>query len=585
MLTQSGGASWWDVPVSPAPTDAPARDAVLDASGARRWLHLALAGLERDRDTIDSLNVYPVPDGDTGTNLHLTLQRACRSVAALGADAGLAQVADAAATGALLGARGNSGIITSQLLRGWADAIAGSGGDTADAVVVAEALRRADDQAWAAVETPVEGTILSLSRAAALAAADSLAAGDGLADLLRAVAASAREALARTPEQLQVLAEAGVVDAGGAGLLVLVEALVAVVTGDDPQPLPDREPGPVPREQSCPALAPGGPAFEVMYLLDLDPDDPVDLDDPVDPDNPVDPDARIVTLRAALAPMGDSLVVVGGSGLFNVHVHVDDPGAAVEVGIRAGRPHRIRITHLGSTGPGGSPPRPQPQEVRAQAVGVVAWAAGPGLAQVFRAAGVVPVVGAPGRRASTEEVLAAVRGAGTASVVVLPNDTDTLAVARSAAEVARGEGLRVTVVPTRAQVQGLAAAAVHDPGADLDQDVAVMSAAAGSTRHGAVTVAAREAITMAGRCSPGDVLGVVDGDFAVIGNALEQVAVEVTRRLLAGGGELVTLVLGEGCPEGLAAVVTAAVRASRSEVEVLVVDGGQSRYPVLVGVE
>jgi dihydroxyacetone kinase-like predicted kinase len=261
--------------------------------------------------------------------------------------------------------------------------------------------------------------------------------------------------------------------------------------------------------------------------------------------------------------------------------------------MRCGRPHRIRITHLASGEPSLAADAEAPTAAAApgrevpdpESIGVVAWAAGPGLAQVFSDAGVIPVVGRGGHRASTEEVLEAVRAAGTASVVVLPNDTDTLAVARAAAEAGRREGIRVTVVPTRAQVQGLAAAAVHDPLVSLEQDVALMSAAAGHTRHGAVTVAAREAITMAGRCMPGDVLGVVDGDFALIGDDLTRVAVEVTERLLGGGGELVTLVLGEGCPEGLVDSVQTAVRSAHREVEVHVVDGGQGRYPVLVGVE
>lgn len=565
---------------------------VLDATTARRWLDLALDGLQRDREAIDSLNVYPVPDGDTGTNLHLTLQRACEALSDVDPEAGLPEVAEAAATGALLGARGNSGIITSQLLRGWADAIHSSGRESADVETVTDAFRRADEQAWAAVETPVEGTILSISRAAALAAADARDDGDDLPALLRTVTDASHEALDATTGQLDVLAEAGVVDAGGAGLLVILEALVAAVTGAEPQRLAVAGVGPVPRDQSCPDLSPGGPAFEVMYLLD------------VVTGAEGQGDAAIAALRADLAPLGDSLVVVGGSGLWHVHVHVDDAGAAVEAGVRCGRPHRIRITHLASGEPeavaghdletsgagevaaevqGGAPePGSGPDP---ESIGVVAWAAGPGLAQVFSDAGVIPVVGKGGHRASTEEVLSAVRDAGTASVVVLPNDTDTLAVARAAADAARRQGLRVTVVPTRAQVQGLAAAAVHDALAGLEQDVALMSAAAGSTRHGAVTIAAREAITMAGRCVPGDVLGVIDGDFALIGDDVARVAVQVTERLLGGGGELVTLVLGERCPSGLAATVRAAVRAAHSEVEVHVVDGGQPRYPVLVGVE
>lgn len=570
---------------------------VLDGAAARRWVGAAVEGLAAARERIDALNVYPVPDGDTGTNLHLTLRQAQRDLHLLDAAASLAEISDVVARGALMGARGNSGIITSQLLRGWADELARPG--PADAARVRSALSRADEQAWGAVEDPVEGTMLSVTRAAAVAAGD---AGPSLADVVQAAVAGARTALAATTEQLTTLRDAGVVDAGGCGIVVLLEALAAVVTGRDPVGLsgdltrPPAEPLALAAGEGCPDAEPSGPAFEVMFLID-------------------GADDGVPALRSRLAGLGDSLVVVGGAGLWHVHVHTDEPGAAVEAGIEAGRPHQLRITHFatmaaavaagtagtpettgtaqaaGTAGAAGTAERAgatgsgSPVGEPRDAVGVVAWAAGPGLAETFRASGVVPVTDAAGRRASTGEVLAAVRDAGTRAVVVLPNDPDTLAVATAAARAARAEGLRVTVVPTRAQVQGLAAAAVHDAGADLEDDVVAMTSAAGATRHGAVTVAARDAITMAGRCSVGDVLGVVDGDFAVIGSDLAVVAAEVLSRLLSGGGELVTLVTGQGAPDGLADELAHAVRAQRREVEVVVLDGGQPRYPLLVGVE
>jgi uncharacterized protein len=523
----------------------------LDGATARRWVDLATAALERERERIDALNVYPVPDGDTGTNLHLTLQQAQADARVLPEGAGLSEVCEAMARGALMGARGNSGIIASQLLRGCTRGFAGRA--RAGAAELVTALRRGNDEAWAAVERPVEGTMLSVTQAAALAAE-----GSSVSDVLQASCSAAREALQRTTHQLPELEAANVVDAGGAGVVVLLEALLAAVTGKDvreEERIAQRGSAAEAARESCDHLPLDGPEFEVMYLLEA-------------------PEDRVVALRGELAPLGTSLVVVGGDGLWHVHVHVDDAGAAVEAAVRAGRPSRIRITHFAGTG-----------APRASGVGVVAWAAGPGLAELFRASGVVPVTPPGGHRASTGEVLDAVRRTGKRSVVVLPNDPDTLSVARAAASSAREEGLRVTVVPTRAQVQGLAAAAVHDPAGELDQDVAAMSAAAGATRHGAVTIAAREAITMAGRCSPGDVLGVLDGDFAVIGNDVVAVAQEVVTRLLSGGGEMVTLVTGDEAPEGLAAHVSAAVRRVHPEVEVTVVDGGQPRYPLLVGVE
>jgi dihydroxyacetone kinase-like predicted kinase len=344
---------------------------------------------------------------------------------------------------------------------------------------------------------------------------------------------------------------------------VLLDAAETVLTGRRPPPAPRGHTVPVPIAGH--EHGPEGPAYEVMYLLDA-------------------ADDRIPVLRKTLAPLGDSLVVVGGEGLWNVHVHVDDVGAAIEAGIEAGRPHRVRVTHFadhaGSTDAG----RGDTAGARTGR-GVVAVAAGPGLARLFAEAGAEVVEGGPGRRPSTQQVLDAILASGAGEVVVLPNDGDSVGVAQVAARTAEADaGIRVVVIPTRAQVQGLAALAVHEPGRSFDQDVLEMTATARHARHGAVTIAAREAITMAGPCRAGDVLGVVAGDFAVVGDDLATVAVDVLDRLLAGGGELVTVVGGaEGAD--LAERCAAWVEAHHPHVDVVVYDGGQERYPVLVAVE
>jgi dihydroxyacetone kinase-like predicted kinase len=254
------------------------------------------------------------------------------------------------------------------------------------------------------------------------------------------------------------------------------------------------------------------------------------------------------------------------------------PGAGVVAGIGAGRPRQLRIAHFAEQ----IARRPLR---RRTGVGLVACAAGPGLARIFEDAGAIVVQTPPGRRPSTAEILTAVRETGAPAVVVLPNDSATIAVAGAAAAAVAGEGIRVSVLPTRAQVQGLAAAAVHDPGRAPDADVVQMSTAAGAARDGAVTIAAREAITSAGLCHPGDALGVVQGDFAIVGSDLAQVAIEVVDRLLTSGGELVTLVRGSDADDALVGAVTGHLHRTRGDVEVCVLDGGQERYPLLLGVE
>ncbi|QNN52097.1 DAK2 domain-containing protein [Nocardioides mesophilus] len=547
------------------PYDEPDVRAALDLGTLARFCEIALTALAAAREEIDSLNVYPVPDGDTGTNMFLTFESARDALVLAQPPGDLAAGLAGFARGALMGARGNSGVILAQLMGAMCRRLGESPPQDRAAAVVAEGLVRATEAAYAAVGVPVEGTILSVARAASDAAQRKASEPRArLGHVVRAAAAAAREALARTPEQLQVLRDAGVVDAGGRGLCVILDAAETAVTGR--RPVSDHVPigtraiaMPLPTGD----LRASGPAYEVMFLLDA-------------------ADAAIPTLKQRLAPLGDSLVVIGGEGLWNVHVHVDDVGAAVEAGIEAGRPHRIRVTHFAE-----QDGRWSGDAAGAERQGrkVVVVAAGSGLAELFGQAGAVVLRGGPGSRPSTAEVLEAITGSGAAEVVVLPNDRDSVPVAEAAAQTAHEElGLRVRVIATSTQVQGLAALAVHEPGRGFDQDVLEMTAAARHARSGGVTVAARRAMTTAGPCEPGDVLGAIEGDFTVVGADLFTVAVEVLERLLGGGGELVTLVTGQGAGD-LPDRCSKHLASRHPMVDVVVYDGGQDRYPLLVGVE
>ncbi|MGI5203380.1 DAK2 domain-containing protein [Spirillospora sp. CA-108201] len=525
--------------------------AVLGGAAVRRWCRLAAEALGRTRAEIDALNVFPVPDGDTGTNLHLTVIAAAD---ALDGPPGGADPWRTLAQGALLGARGNSGVILSQVFRGLADVL-GPLEAPPDGAAFASALDHASVLARGAVEHPVEGTILSvLAEAAAACAA---APGTGLPEAARAAAAGARRALRRTTGQLDVLARSGVVDAGAAGLCVVLDALVAVITDEYPEryDVPPRAAGaPAP---SAPFPAPQGFGYEVMYLLDA-------------------PDDAVHTLRERLDGLGDSLVVVGGDGLWNVHVHVDDAGAAVEAGMGAGRPHRIRVTYLHAVEGG---PR-TPHTGRA----VIAVTAADGLAALFEESGARVVRREPGAVPPLAVLAEALLAAGD-EVTVLPNEPEVLALAEAAAERARDGGARIAVIPTKASVQGMAALAVHDPLRRFAEDVIEMTRAAGATRFGHLEVAAQEAVTSAGLCRPGDVLGLIEGDVATIGADLAAVARDVLDRMLSGGGELVTLIPGRHAPPGLAAGLQEHLRRRRPDVEAGVYDGDQERYPLLIGVE
>ncbi|WP_436996165.1 DAK2 domain-containing protein [Streptomyces sp. enrichment culture] len=545
----------------------------LDPAAVRAWCSLALDALGREREEIDAINVYPVADGDTGTNLYLTVEAARQAVEALfaardedGAAPSPADTVRALAHGALIGARGNSGTILAQLLRGMAEVLARG----CDGHHLAEALDTASAAARRAVAHPVEGTILSVASAAARAAAG---AGPDLRTVARAAYDGARAALEATPGQLDVLARAGVVDAGGRGLVTVLGALVEALSGEAPAPMPrTRRAAPLPRDAEAPGepCAASGPAYEVIYLLEAD-------------------DEAVAALRARLDRLGDSLVVVGGDGLWNVHVHVDDAGAAVEAGVEAGRPYRIRVTHFAAeaakTGaPRSGTPHPDGPAEPAQRA-VVAVVPGEGLAGLCAEAGATTVLALPGRPPASGELLDAIRRAHAREVVLLPNSTDLRHTAAAAAEQARAEGVRVALIPTRAAVQGIAALAVHEPGRRFDEDVVAMTAAAGATRYGELAVAEHQSFTSAGVCQAGDVLGLIDGDVAVIGHDLAATARDVLDRMLSGGGELVTLVLAADAPRDLADRLERHVRDRYLAVDTCVYHGGRQQAPLLIGVE
>jgi DAK2 domain fusion protein YloV len=584
----------------------------LDARAARRWAMATRAAFAVHRAEIDDLNVFPVPDGDTGTNLYITLDSALEAareprepVQGFGPGAGPTLAGDAAALAraTLLAARGNSGVILSQLIRGLSEVIGeassagvkedreggvggnGDNGDTCDnsgidGPTLALAVRRASDLAYAGVTRPVEGTILTVASAAAGAAELAAATGSDLYAVAHAALAAARVALAATTAQLPILARTGVVDAGGMGYVLVLEALERVVAGElatDPRPeLEERHPvalHPVALRAAAHAdhdggdvglPEPGGPAYEVMYLLSDSTEEAVSA------------------LRERLDALGDSVLVVGGGDIWNVHVHVDDVGAAIQAGIEAGRPHRIVVTHFGDQQ---RARRMHTAPSDQNTVAVLACAAGDGLAEVFSAAGAVAVFNGPGRRASAGQLLDAIRSAGSRCVLVLPNEVGTQLAAEAAASAAAEAGVEVHVVRSRSAAQGIAALAVFDPGASAQDNLVAMNGAAEATRHGAVTVATKEARTSAGWCHPGDVLGVVGGEVVAIGKDLAVVGAQVVDRLLADGGEMLTVISGAGGGPELSAVVAASAREGRHDLEFSIIEGGQATYPLLLGVE
>jgi uncharacterized protein len=537
-------------------------DRRLDGAGLRDWAHTAVGELITRTDEINRLNVFPVADADTGTNMLFTMRSALAEANA-GSDSGVAHVAAALSVGALHGARGNSGVILSQILRGIADvtATAGTAADI-DPATFAAALRHAVGLVVASMGgEEVPGTIVSVLRAAADAAETGAANDLQLAETVAVAADAAVIALEDTPTQLAVLAQAGVVDSGGRGLVVLLDALTATLSGRAPvrkvyvpaQPLPAGVPGPEPV-----------PRFEVMYQL-----------------RGVRAE-RVEGLRERLAELGESVAIAAGPGAgHSVHVHTDDAGAAVEAGLEFGRPSRIQISALGA-GAAGVAPGSWSRE-RA----VLAVVDGDGAERLFAGEGAAvlrPNIGG-GVAVSAHQLLRALVDTGAAQVMVLPNGYVAAEELVAGCAAAIGWGIDVVPLPTGSMVQGLAALAVHDPGRQPVDDGYTMAAAAGSTRYGSVRQATEDALTWAGPCRLGDGLGISGDEVLVVRHDLAAAGRGLIDLMLAVGGELVTVLMGQDADDRVGATLTEHVGRHHLGTELISYRTGHRGDALMIGVE
>ncbi len=547
--------------------------------------------LRRHQVDINRLNVYPVPDGDTGTNMALTVEAVVTELEAVPAGSGLPEVCTAIGHGSLMGARGNSGVILSQLLRGMCERMSAAGEHGVDASVLTDAFGHASVLARRAVVRPVEGTILTVADAAAQgAAACAGASGPTLVGVLEKAHDVAADALARTPEMLPVLARAGVVDAGGSGLLLLVDAFWSVV--DDHHALP--EPAGVtasvdyaglngagrdavgerdPEEGAGDGGADVGDLrYEVMYLLHA-------------------PDASIGDFKEVWAGIGDSIVVVGGDGLWNCHIHTDDIGAAIEAGVDAGRPQRIRVTDLveeveeerwvreASSAPAAGVAREGPVPTTS----VVAVVTGDGIGRIFRSLGVHhQVVGGQSMNPSTEDLLKVVDMVDSDEVVILPNNKNICPVAE---QIDALSDKTVRVVRTGSVLEGFAALLAYDPAAGAGVNAASMGQSAARVVPAEITRAVRDAVTDAGAVHEGDWIGLSRGGVVSIADSAAAATRLLLGRLLEDRHELVTLIEGEGSTAAATRKISEWLREEHPDIDLEVHHGGQPLYPYLLGIE
>jgi DAK2 domain fusion protein YloV len=536
--------------------------------------------MKRHAAGINLLNVYPVPDGDTGTNMSRTLDAVVTELET--ADHALESTCEAISHGSLMGARGNSGVILSQILRGLVTTLRTA--TPGSATKVAAALKAASVASYEAVLKPIEGTILTVVRETADAAQRAASDGATLAAMLHVARAAGRTALANTPEQLPVLKEAGVVDAGGAGFLLLMDAALHVVDGE---PLPEPSEASGPSQEQLDAVSHRASTsgevdvselrYEVMFLLNID-------------------DAKSKEFMQAWGKIGDSIVVVGGDGLYNCHVHTNDIGAAIEAPLElGGKPFKIRVTDLfeemeeehaqREAQMGAAAKRPSAvSALPAVECAVVAVCSGDGLAELFGQMGVQGVVtGGQTLNPSTAELLDAVEHMNSQQVIILPNNKNIIPVANQVNALTKKE---VRVVPTCSMPEALAALVSYDPEADVDSNCEAMSDAAKSVATGEVTQAVRDTNTDAGPVANGDWIGLVRGDGVVaIGSTMVLAATQLLDQLLSGNGELLTVITGNLATTRSTEEIIAYMADKHPGVEVEVHPGGQPLYPFLFGVE
>lgn len=515
--------------------------------GALALVRSALAALEASRQRIDDLNVYPVPDGDTGTNMTLTARAA---VDALERDSG-ADVTRAV----LMGARGNSGVILSQLVRGFLEAFPDG---PPDAAAVARGLRGASDAGYAAVRNPQEGTILTLARELAERAEELAEGSPALAEVLTTLVGHGETALARTQEQLDVLRKAGVVDAGAAGLLEIVRGVAAHVTGEA-LPEPAALTGPLPLEAVHLELS----RFRYCTSFYVE-------GDSVDP-------AR---LEAELGRLGDSMLVVGAPGAVKVHVHTDEPGAALALATAVGVVEEIDIKNMHSQTLEREERLEHGESVEVAVTSVVAVCAGAGTRRLFESMGAVCVEGGQSMNPATADIVAAVDSASGREAVVLPNNKNVVLAAEQAAGAAAKP---VRVVPTHSVQAGLGAMISFDPARGAAENGDEMEESAAAVRAGAVTRASRSTSLGELEIEKGQFLGLVEGEPVTAADSLEPVAREVAERLLGEPTDVLTILAGAGA-EGVEELA-ATLREAHPGLEVEVHEGGQPHYLLLFAAE
>ncbi len=544
-----------------------------DGQQLKAMIQAGLAWLNQHIPIINALNVFPVPDGDTGTNMYLTLEAAWQEIAGR-ADSAVGPITEALAHGALMGARGNSGVILSQIFRGMAQALHGA--SVLDTELLARAFQQASATAYKAVIRPVEGTILTVARRVAEASAEAAGSAEDLRDMFARVVEAARKAVEETPSLLPVLAEAGVVDAGGQGLYVILEGMLRYLRGESVQAVPEPEEEVILHHPEGPEE---GYGYDVQFILTGE-----NLD--------------VERIRADIDAMGVSTLVVGDSHTVKVHVHTSEPGTPLNYAARLGSLSKVIVENMQEQyeafrGAGRIPaPTPVPfQSVAPQPaapalvsdIGIVAVVPGEGLARVFKSLGTSAIVpGGQTMNPSTEELLSAVESLPQKQIIILPNNKNVVLTAQQAQSLSDRE---IRVVPSTNVPQGISALLAFNYQADLDTNVELMTEALHNIQAAEVTRAVRSVKINGLQVEEGQYIGLLNGDLVCAGATLTDVVLDLLEKMGAEDLEIITLYYGEGVTAEDARGLADLIAHRYPDQEIEVVEGGQPHYPYIISGE
>lgn len=540
----------------------------LSGQGLKRLTRAALAWLRHHQQAINALNVFPVPDGDTGTNMLLTMQSAWSEIEHSPEDH-LGKIAHAIAHGALMGARGNSGVILSQLWRGFARSL--NNVSLMTARDLAQAMQEGTDTAYKGVVKPVEGTILTVAREVARACAEAVQDTDDLLAVLDRMVARGKEAVARTPDLLPILKQAGVVDAGGQGYFIVLEGMLRYLRGETVEFDQALAAAVDLRAQPTEALdVEEGYGYDVQFIL-------------------VGRGLNVEQVREAITAMGQSTLVVGDADAIKVHVHVHDPGVPLSYASRLGSLRDVVVEDMQAQyqefilGRSEAPVIAPETNIEPGQIATIAVAPGEGLARVFRSLGASIVIpGGQTMNPSAEQFIRAIEALPTDQVVLLPNNSNVILTARQAAELSARQ---VQIVPTRTIPQGIAAQLAFNVQADLPTNVAAMEQAARHIQTGEVTIATRAVEINGLQVEPGQVIGLLNDDLTAVGQTVEEVVLQLLEQMETSSREIITLYYGEGVAAHQAEQLAEIIRRRFPDQEVEVVEGGQPHYPYILSVE